>query len=208
MEMYVTEEQQVEAIKKWFRRYGHLFLWASLLLLFCIAILRYFAHHKTVVDEKASEHYFSLMNALAQQDELTLKHNAEVLLSQYSKTPYATFTHLILADHDLQNKQNESAIQHLQRVMEPVKQPYFSALARVRLMRVFFSQNQSAEALALFDESKAGPFLTLMLEIKGDILMREKNEEGAKQAYALALSAMPEEGMIGPLLKMKVEDSI
>ncbi|HRE31439.1 MAG TPA: tetratricopeptide repeat protein, partial [Candidatus Berkiella sp.] len=86
------------------------------------------------------------------------------------------------------------------------KQADFQALARARLMRLLIAENKADEALAIFDEQKARAFLPLMAEMKGDILLKKNDVKGAIDAYQLALKSAKEEGMVGPLLKVKLEE--
>ncbi|MFI4938067.1 MAG: YfgM family protein [Candidatus Berkiellales bacterium] len=205
MEVYATEEQQLEAIKNWFKKNGNAVLWAITIVLLIIAALRYWFHHQTVLRDQASDHYLSLMTALDQKDETTLKSQADTLITRFAKSPYATFASFALTQNAVNQNELDEASKQLQWVMDHGERD-FQALARIRLMRLWVAQNKLDEALALYDQKKAGAFLTIMDELKGDILANKQDFVGARKAYEQAVIDAPEEGMYGPLLKMKLED--
>jgi predicted negative regulator of RcsB-dependent stress response len=204
MDAYATEEQQWEAVKGWFKKYGNTISWALIVILSIILAGQYWRHHKAVVRQEASENYMSLIMGAEQNDAATVKSKAQTLIDQYPGSPYAAFAALFLANHAVEAKELPNAEKQLQWVMAHSNQQ-LQALARTRLMRLKMAENKLDEALGLYDEGKADGFLTLMAELKGDILMKKNDKAGAQKAYEKALSAAPEENMHGPLLKMKLE---
>ncbi len=206
MEAYATEEQQLEAVKNWFKKHGNQLTWALIIIFSIIAGVRYWFHHQDVVAEQASENYVSLMMAFEQKDETTLKSKAELLLKQYPQTPYASLAALVIAHQAVKDNDYKKAIEGYQWVINHGKQADFSALSRARLMRLLIAENKLDEALAVFDEQKARGFLPLMAEMKGDVLLKKNDPKGAKSAYELAIKSAKEESMVGPLLKMKLEE--
>ncbi len=206
MDVYATEEQQVEAIKKWFNQYGGMISWAIIIVTFVISGFYYWKHHQEVVREQASENYMSLLEGLEKKDKETIKSRAEVLINQYANSPYASLAGFVLAQEAVQEKELNNAEQHLQWIIKNSKQENFQAIAKIRLMRLLIAENKLDEALKQYDEKIANGYLTLMAELKGDILLKQKDIEAAKAAYQLAYTSAPEEGMHGPLLKMKMQE--
>lgn len=205
MEAYATEEQQLEAIKNWFKKYGSTLSWAILIALAIGSAFTYWRHHQEVLKEQASDHYIVLIDGLTEKDETTVKSKADVLLTNYSNSPYATLAAFALAFEAVGKADLTTAERHLEWIIKYSKQPDFQAIARIRLIRLLIAQKKFDEGMALLDEKATG-FLSLMYELKGDILLEKKDLLGAKKAYETALGAAPEEGMHGPLLKMKLEE--
>jgi len=206
MEAYVTEEQQLEAVKNWFKKHSNQLIWGLIIILSSIAGVRYWYHHQTVIAEQASENYVSLMMAFEQNDQTTLKSKAELLIKDHPKSPYASLAALVVAHQAVKENDFKTATEGYQWVIKHGKQPDFQALSRARLMRLLIAENKPDEALAVFDEEKARAFLPLMAEMKGDILLKKNDQKGATTAYELAFKSAKEEGMVGPLLKMKLEE--
>jgi len=206
MEAYATEEQQLEALKQWFKKYGNQLSWALIIILGLVAGVRYWFHHQEVVAEQASENYVSLMAAFEQNDQATMKNRAELLIKDYPQTPYASLAALVIAHQAVKDNDFKNATEGYQWVLKYGKQPDFQALARARLMRLLIAENKLDEALAVFEQDKARGFLPLMAEMKGDILLKKNDQKGAISAYQLAYQSAKAEGMVGPLLKMKLEE--
>lgn len=206
MEAYVTEEQQVEAIKKWFNTYGNILSWIIIAILSVGLGVKYWLHHEDVVHRQASDSYALLLLAMDNKDEVTVKTQAESLLREHSGSVYATFAAFALASEAVREKDNDTAVQQLEWAMNHAKQGDFSALARIRLMRLFMSENKLSEALALYDENKAKAYLPIMMELKGDILFKQNDRDGARKAYEKAFELAPKEEMMGYLLKVKLEE--
>lgn len=206
MEMYVTEEQQLESIKQWFKKYGNILSWALILCLLGFTAVRYWFHHQSLMHDQASEDYFLLMTAVEQKDQTTIKAKAESLLKQYPKSVYATFGSFVLANEAAKVDDFTQAQEHLQWVIDHSQQSNFKALAKVRLMRLLLSEGKLDEAMKLYDPNSAAGFLPMMEELRGDILLKQNKPLLAAEAFEKALKDVPQEGMNGPLLKLKLED--
>ncbi|MBS0286172.1 MAG: tetratricopeptide repeat protein [Proteobacteria bacterium] len=206
MEVYVTEEQQVEAIKKWFNKYGNMLSWVVIVVSLTASGIMYWRHHQQVLEDAASDQYLALLEGVEKKDKATIDSKAQVLLAEYASSPYASLASFVLANESVDENKFDIAEKHLQWVMSHSKQANFQAIATIRLMRLLISQNKLDEALKLYNDKNMGPYLTLIAELKGDILVKQKKLDAAKTAYELALNAAPEEGMHGPLLKMKMQE--
>lgn len=206
MEAYVTEEQQVEAIKKWFNKYSDILSWIIFAILAIALAVKYWWHHQEVVAKQASELYETMLLGVEQKEEATIKNQAETLIKEDPRSTYATFAAYTLASQAVDQQNNELAAEQLQWAMEHAKQADFSSLARVRLMRLLISQDKLPEALALYDEKKGNAYAPIMEELKGDILLKQNDREGAKVAYQKAYELAPKEEMVGIFLKLKLEE--
>ena len=206
MEVYATEEQQIEAIKKWFKKYGNMLSWVIIIIAFVISSAIYWRHHQQVISDAASDQYLALLEGLEKNDKDTINAKAQTLLKDYASSPYAVLASFVLAKEAVTENNLVDAQKHLQWIIDNSKQANFQAIARVRLVQLLIAQNKLDEALTFYTDKNMGPYLTLLAELKGDIQLKQKNIDAAKKSYELALSAAPEEGMHGPLLKMKMQE--
>ena len=97
MEAYVTEEQQIEAIKKWFNRYGNTLSWVIFVVLAIALVIKYWFHHQEVVARQASDSFETLVLGVAQKEEITIQNQADKLIKEDPKSTYATFAAYTLA---------------------------------------------------------------------------------------------------------------
>lgn len=206
MEGYATEEQQIEAIKKWFNKYGNALSWVIFIILAIALVLKYWWHHQEVVAKQASDLYETMLLGVEQKEENTIKNQAESLIKEDPRSTYATLAAYTLASRATEQQNDEFAIEQLRWAMEQTKQADLSSLARVRLMRLLMEQDKLSEALALYDENKANAYAAIMEELKGDILLKQNNREKAKIAYQKAYELAPKEEMMGIFLKLKLEE--
>lgn len=206
MEVYATEEQQVEAIKRWFKQYGNMLSWALIVILASYSVWQYWHHHQDVVKNKASDQYAALLQAVEAEDSTTIQTNANTLIKDYSSSVYAIFANFYLADDFIKNRDFAKAEEKLKWVIEHADQPQLAALAQWRLMKIYDAQNKLDDVIYVYDRRKADTYLTLMAELKGDVLLKKGDKEGAMKAYKFAYDASPEDGMHGPLLKMKMDE--
>ncbi len=206
MEVYVTEEQQVEAITKWFKKYGNMLSWIIIVIAFVISAFIYWRHHQEVLRDAASDQYLAMLEGLEKNDKDTINAKAQTLLKDYSHSPYASLASFVLAKQAVTENHLVDAQKNLKWIIENSKQTNFQAIARIRLVQLLIAENKLDEALSFCTEKNMGPYLTLIAELKGDIQLKQKEVDAAKKSYELALGAAPEEGMHGPLLKMKMQE--
>lgn len=203
---YVTEEQQLEAIKNWFKKYGNQLSWIILILSLAFGAGYYWQHHRKVVETQASEQYLSLLLGVEKKEKETIQSRGEYIKENYPSSVYATLASFVLATAAVEEKAYPVAEENLNWILKNSANPKFKSLARIRMMRLLIAQNKLKEALSYYNEKEADGFLTLMVELKGDILYQQKDLNGAREAYARALKDAPEEGLHGILLKMKLNE--
>lgn len=203
---YETEEQQFEAIKKWFREKSNAISWIIIILAVVFFGARYWLHHRAVVKEEASEHYFSMLKSEEQKDFTSLKSKATRLINDYSKTSYAQMAALMLAKQAVDEKKLDEAAAHLQWSVDNGTDPDLKNISRVRLIKVLLAQDKLEAALALCENNQKNAWLTLREELRGDIYQKENNPEKALAAYKAAILAAPEDGMHGLMLPLKLND--
>ncbi len=203
---YTTEEQQLEAIKKWFKKYGNQLSWVVLIFALAFSGGYYWRHHRQVLQTQASEQYLSLLLGVEKKEKETIESRGQHLKENYPNSVYATLGAFVLATNALEEKKYDVAEQNYQWILDNSNQPKFKSLARLRMMRLLIAQNKFKEALGYYNEKEADGFLTLMTELKGDILYQQKDLAGARSAYEKAMKEAPEEGLHGILLKMKLNE--
>ncbi len=206
MDAFETEEQQADAIKKWFQENGKSLFTTILIVATCVLGFKYWRHHQEVVKIEASEHYMALMMSQMQKDEPSAVVKANTLMSQYPKTPYAQLAGLFLAKSHVEKDELDEAIVQLEWVMNHSPVMEFSLIARARAARIYMGQNQYDKALALLDIKDADGFLPVLEELKGDIYLSKEEPKAALEAYQLALATIQSKNLENPLLKLKLQE--
>lgn len=205
MEAYVTDEQQLEAIRKWFKQHGKHLLTAVLVVAVIGMSIRYWFHHQEVNKIEASEEYTMLLMSQSQEDKQSAQFKAKSIIQDYPNTPYASLAGLYLAKLAVQDGQTEQALDHLERVIDGSVEE-FALVARVRAARIYLNEGQYDKALNLVEVKDADGYSPLLEEIKGDVFAAQNQTEKARNAYEKALLLSVEKELENPLLTLKVQE--
>ncbi|MBK1851692.1 MULTISPECIES: YfgM family protein [unclassified Marinobacter] len=209
-----TEEEQVQAIKDWWKKNG-----SSLLIGIGAALAIVFGwqawqNHQDQQRAEAANQFASLLNAFSNQaDETageTVAFVANTLREDYTDSAYAVYGNLILARQQLvEDKDAEAAIGSLQWALEKAgDHKALSLVVRNRLARAQFSAERYDDALATIDSAGSiddtGAFAAIFSELRGDILLVQGDKNGARDAY-LAAREQSQQGRSG-ILELKLSD--
>ncbi len=205
-----TEEEQVQAIKDWWKKNG-----SSLLIGIGAALAIVFGwqawqNHEAQQRTEAANQFANLLNAFSDQaDETsgeTVAFVAQTLRDDYTDSAYAVYGNLLLARQQLMDGESESAVESLKWALEKSgEQQALTLVVRSRLARAQFDAGQYNEALATIDEAAdADSFNAIFSELRGDILLAQGDRDGARDAY-LAAREQSQQGRSG-ILELKLSD--
>jgi len=201
-----TEEQQIEALKQWWKENGKSLIGGVIIGLGAVFGWRGWQAHLIAEAEAASNIYTDLIVEVRQGKSDKSREFANKLLSEYSSTTYATFASFILAKLDVEENQLDSAIIHLQWILDNSDQDELKHLARLRMARVLFDNNKPEQALSLLNTNDSGQFNASYEELKGDIFMQQGKIEDARAAYQHALANNSSPANDNSYLQMKLDD--
>lgn len=216
MDVYTSEQEQVEQIKKWFREYGTTILVGAVLGLSAIYGWRYWKGLESQKAESASASYEAVLSALSDKDKAKQEAGVkagELLISEFGDSIYADLTALHLAKAAVAAEQYDKAAAALRPVIDKPAQVYLGHIARLRLARILNAQNKSEEALSLLAaEKQPGAYLAAYEETRGDIFKAQGKNAEANGAYlaartaAASLTVSGEQARPNTLLDMKIDD--
>jgi predicted negative regulator of RcsB-dependent stress response len=202
-----TEEEQIEALKKWWSDNGWALVGGVVIGLGAIFGWRGWQNHQALQAEAASDIYVDLVVVMREQRFEPARKFAEQLIQDYDPTSYALFANLMLAKIETEAGNTEAAIKHLQTVMNETGEDALKQIARVRLARLLLDSGKPDEALALLEAGKPGKFSVAYQELKGDIYIRLGRKDDAHAAYQTALAAVKTNIKEGSLLQLKFDNS-
>lgn len=204
MDVYRTEEEQVEAIRAWWRENGRSAIFGVVLGLGAIFGWRGWQAWETARAEAASALYEEMMDAVRDGKSADATKAGERLAGEYAGTAYAVFARMALAGVAMDAKDLEGAAGHLRRALEQDTTPALESEIRLRLARVLAARGEHDAALALFaGHSPAEGYASAVDELRGDIESARGNLEAARAAYLKARSATT--GAADALLELKLE---
>lgn len=218
METYRTEEEQIEAIKKWWQANGSNILIGIGLAILIVVGWQFWQGQKRSTGEAASVVYGELLQASELIDQpdadaekananlATLMHLADELKSQHEASEYAVFAALMLAKQHVNAGDADKAEVELRWAIEHKASQGVKLVAQLRLARVLVMKDQLDDALALINGVDAGAQTAAFEEVKGDILVSLGKLDEARAAYSKALNAHDSKGGSKPIVKMKYDN--
>lgn len=206
MEGYVSEQEQIETLKKWWKENGKAVLVGVVLGLGILFGGRMWIDYRHDQAEKASGQYTQLMAAKDRGDNTAAVRKGEEILKDYPSTPYAVLTALALAEIKLEQGDLAAARTQLQWATDNAKQAGIKHVARLRLGRVLISEGNPDAALALVPTDDAEGFVAAYEELKGDAYVTKGDIAQARAAYQKALTVLDPIAPNRALLQMKLDD--
>jgi len=205
-----TDEEQVEAIKQWWKNNG-----SSLLIGIGAALAIVFGwqawqNQQAEQRTEAASQFVTLMNAFGTEDETTadtIAFVAKTLRDDHADSAYAVYANLMLARVQLmQNNDAEGAVESLQWALDKaVETQPLALVVRSRLAQAQMALEDYDAALATIDGAKdSDAFGARFAELRGDILLAKGDQAGARDAY-LAAREQGEENRNG-VLQLKLAD--
>jgi predicted negative regulator of RcsB-dependent stress response len=206
VDIYSTESEQVEQLKRWWQQYGK----STLLTVILVFLASWGWHawqkqHERLL-QTASVVYERLLTSMIRDDQVAAHQQADRLFEHYAHTPYAQLAALILARKAIYDGDLEEAKNKLNWVVKHGKTSALRELARVREARVLTALNKPKEALDLLGKVDDKAYLPLVQDVKGDIYMQMGNIEAARVAYQEALKLLPTYEIMQPLILMKLDN--
>ncbi|WP_371196141.1 YfgM family protein [Glaciecola sp. SC05] len=197
MERFETEEQQVEAIKRFWKENGTVIILGAVLGLGGLWGWRAYNDSVISAKESASREYTSALEQFVESDDIQG-------LSQYveanSDTGYAPLASLIVAQQAVEAEDFETAKAQLSLASKGKNE--IADVAKLRLAKVHLQLGEYEPAIAQLDSITAPAFSDQAHELKGDVLYAQGSFDAARDAYSLALIELPNDLNI----KMKLDN--
>ncbi|OGT30958.1 MAG: hypothetical protein A3E87_08240 [Gammaproteobacteria bacterium RIFCSPHIGHO2_12_FULL_35_23] len=201
---YLTEEEQVERLRAWWKEYGLAVVSGIVIAIIIVLVWHYYTAYEARKSQAASLIYTTLVNSDLSEQPESAHQAAKELVKHYAGTPYASYAALWLAKQSVVNQQYPKAINWLNWVVANGKVKAVKQVARLRLAQINLQLNQPTQALQILATVEDKAYLGLIDETRGDAFLLANNISAAKTAYEQALQEMPEPDRVQPILAMKL----
>jgi predicted negative regulator of RcsB-dependent stress response len=206
LDVYTTEEEQVEAIKKWWKENGKSIIFGVIFGLAAVFGWRTWQEHRTAQSQAASELFQDALFSLRSDSPDKAASPAREIVRNYESTGYAVLARLVLAKLAVDKKQLDEAADQLNQALTESDEPTLTLDIRLRLARVQYAQGKYDAALSTLKVKDPGAFSSGYDELKGDILAQQGQKQQAYDAYQRALKEYSKQGSDTSTLKMKIDD--
>lgn len=206
--MSTTDEEQIEAIKRYIQQHGSKILLSIIVVIAAYASYLYWQKSTTLAKETASI-YYSELAALVDEPNLTDAQRNKFneifsrLSNEYPKSRYAAYGAMYKAKLDVQDDQLDEAEKSLSWAKAQLKDADIKSLVNLRLARIKLAQSDYAAALNLLAEP-AGAYEAMYEEVKGDVYLLQEAQEQALIAYRKAQALLEAESGDTRILAMKI----
>lgn len=186
----LEEQEQLDQLKAFWKRYGNLITWVLIAVLGAYAAWNGWDLWQRNQAAKAGAMYDELEQAAQKGDAERTARIFGDLRERYAGTVYAEQGGLLTAKTQFDGGQPDKARATLEWVAEKAAQPEYQAIARLRLAGILLDEKKYDDALRQIDAVGAKEFVALAADRRGDVLLAQGKKDEAKAAYQSAWKAM------------------
>jgi predicted negative regulator of RcsB-dependent stress response len=209
-----TEEEQIDAIKNWWKSKG-----LSTIFQILVVVVLYFGwqawqSQQQQTAEAASTVYQQLLDVAAiletevsDDNYATAAHLVTTLKVEYADSTFAQYAAMIRAKHLNSQEKYSDAIQELDWVLDSKPDQSIQLAATLRKARVISNSGDNGRALQILDLKDRGEFAAAFFELEGDLQFAMGELAAAKDAYQQATSKLGV-GVENPLLAIKLNSLV
>lgn len=221
MASYETDEEQIEALKRWWKDNGTSLLTGIVIVLAVYFGVGQFQSMRAGNAGVASDLYqqiadialVNLTQGITETDLATAQSVYNDLKNSHGDSIYTRYAALVMARFHVEQDQLDLAATELQWILDNRKLGFLReadeelfTVASLRLARIKLAQGEAQAALeVLTTEPVSDEFMAGYAEIEGDIHMALNNPDAARSAYEKALAALTTLGSGSPVpLQLKL----
>lgn len=215
MSEHLTEEEQLEALKRWWKENGKNTVAAVVVAVGGYFGFEFWQEQARVAQEQASDKYQTLVEAVItapgeSASEVQLATAASLASELKAEAPasfYGQSAALFMAKVAVEANELDKAEAELKWLLEQNPEQAVALVARLRLARVQAAAGKYESALTALSGAEEGSFAAAYAETRGDIFLQQGNSDAARSAYQLAQQLNATAGaMPNSALQAKLDD--
>ncbi len=186
----LEEQEQLDAVKQFWKRYGNLVTWLLIAALVAYSGWTGWNWWQREQAIQAGAMFDELDKAAQAADADKVASVFGDLKSRYPKTAFAQQGGLLAAKVQAEKGQIDAAQATLDWVAANAGEAEYQTIARLRLAGLLLDNKKFDEALKQLDAATAAGFEALVADRRGDVLMAQGKADDAKASYTKAWQAM------------------
>jgi predicted negative regulator of RcsB-dependent stress response len=199
---YLTDEEQLDKLKKWWEENGLMLAGAVVVAVAGVVGWNWYGERQSASIAGSSDLYVDYLSAEgAERDTIEA-----TLAADYPDSVYRAFILMREAQTEAENENPEGALEALNASLSAVSDDKLADVIRIRIARLEQELDRSDAALGTLAEVRSLGLRSHVQELKGDIHMARGERALAHEAYSAALGEAGEAAQ-RPLLKLKVADT-
>ena len=199
------EQEQLDALKAWWKQYGNLVTWLLIAVLAAFSAWRGWGLYQAKQSAQAATLYEEVEKAIAGKDQARVTRATSDIEDKFGGTYYAQMAALASAKFAFDSNDLKQAKVHLNWVVDHGKVEQFKALAKIRMSAILLDEKSYDEALKQLSGDFPVEFASSVADAKGDILVAQNKIEDARVAYQLALDKSTDQNPAHALIQLKLD---
>lgn len=205
MEIYDTEEEQVAAIKRWWKENGLSTIAGVVIGGAFIFSFNFWQGHQNEQANQVSALYDQLQISMSKENTESVNKLAEKITTEHGSSAYASYAALLQAKTKVQENDLAAAQAILEKQMQSANSNEIRNIARLRLVKILYATGEYEKGLQLIaetDQASTKGFSASYDELTGDLYVALDRLGEGRTAYQTALR----EGAKSALLQFKIDD--
>lgn len=199
------EQEQLDALKAWWAKFGNLILGAITLVLLAVLAWQGWNWYLRSQSMQAAGYFEALQTATRQGEVSRVANASATLRDDFGRTAYAPRGALLAAQSLLDNGDPEAARGELAWVVEQGGDPALAVIARLRLAGVLLDLERYDEALAQLAGEPPAEYEALYADRRGDVHFARGAIDEARQAWQQAVDALAADSPLRGFVQLKID---
>jgi len=200
----LEEQEQLEQVKAFWKRWGNLITWVVTAVLAAFAGWQYWNYHLRTQAAEAGARYDEMQAAVIAQDLDKATAVAGDLRAKFASTGYAAQASLLVAKLQADKGKVDEAKDSLGWVAANGSEPPYKDLARLRLAGLLIDGKAYDQASQTLDGIQSTDFAALVADRRGDLLLLQDKRDAAKAEYQKALAGLPKDQPYRSIVEAKL----
>jgi len=201
-----TEQEELEALHKWWKENGRQVAVGLVLGLGGVFGWTTWQSHVETSAEELSVVYQNMVDTAARDKHGEAAEQADRIIAEHPDSDYAALAGLLGAKSALAAGRADDTIRLLDWVIENAARVEFRDVARIRKAQLLLDEGEQAAGLEILAKVGTTAFAATVDELRGDILVEDRNPQGAAKAYAAALASDTINSSMRARVQMKLDD--
>ena len=204
IEGYETEEQQVDAIKKWWSENGTMLIVGAVVGLAGLWGWRYYGETVLSGQEQASNEFAQVLVKFEADSSEQGAADMNAFIADNEGNNYATLASLLLVKEAVKERNFDLAKTQLTNLLETNDYEPLMPVIKLRLARVKAELSEYNQAIATLDNITEEGFIVKANQTKGTVYVKQGDLASARLAFQAAVDASI--GRVDPILQLQLDD--